>query len=148
MSDSGTASDSSCPFCSYAAGKLGRELIVHEDEHVLVIPSLHQTRGNRGHCLVVTRAHIPNIYELPGRDGAPLLAAVSAAARASKRAFAADGVSLRQHNDPAGGQDVFHLHFHVVPRFLGDDFELAPYETVDAAALAEQAEALRRAWPR
>jgi diadenosine tetraphosphate (Ap4A) HIT family hydrolase len=54
------------------------------------MPSLHQTRGNRGHCLVVARAHVPNIYELPDGGGGPLLAAVSAAATASKRAFAAD----------------------------------------------------------
>ena len=140
-------SASSCPFCSYAAGQFRRELIVYENQQVLVMPSLHQTRGNRGHCLVVARAHVPNIYELPDGGGGPLLAAVSAAATASKRAFAADGISLRQNNDPAGGQTVFHLHFHIVPRFLGDDFELAPYETVDEAALTEQAEALRPAWP-
>jgi diadenosine tetraphosphate (Ap4A) HIT family hydrolase len=68
-------------------------------------------------------------------------------ARASKRAFGADGVSLRQNNDSASGQDVFHLHFHIVPRFLGDDFDTSSYATVDERLRIEQAEALRRAWP-
>jgi len=71
-----------CPFCSYAAGRFGRELIVYEDDKILVIPSLHQKSGNRGHCLVVTREHVPNLYDLPGGDAAPLLAAASAAATA------------------------------------------------------------------
>jgi histidine triad (HIT) family protein len=136
----------SCPFCSYALGRFTRELIVYEDGDVLVMPCKDQKRGNRGHCLVVTRAHIPNIYELPDSLSVPILRTVSTAARASKRAFSADGVSLRQNNDAASGQDVFHLHFHIVPRFLGDGFETAPYETVDELMRVQQAEALRRAW--
>ena len=110
------------------------------------MPSLRQKRRNRGHCLVVTRDHVPSIYEVPDVLAAPVLRAVAAAARAAKRAFSADGVSVRQNNDVAGGQDVFHLHFHVVPRFHGDDFEAAPYEKVVERARIEQASALRRAW--
>jgi diadenosine tetraphosphate (Ap4A) HIT family hydrolase len=136
----------SCPFCSYAVGRFTRELIVYEDGDVLVVPCKGQKRSNRGHCLVVTRAHIPNIYELPHTLSAPILRTVSAAARASRKAFSADGVSLRQNNDAASGQDVFHLHFHIVPRFVGDDFDTAPYENVDERIRIEQAEALRRAW--
>jgi len=134
-----------CAFCAYAAGRYARELIAYEDEHVLVVPSLAQKQGNRGHCLVVPRAHVPNLYALPDALAGPLLRAVSAAARASKQAFGAAGVSVRQNNDPAGGQDVFHLHFHVVPRFVGDGFESAPYRRVDEPARVAQAEALRRA---
>ena len=136
----------SCPFCSYAEGRFTRELIIYEDEDILVVPCKGQKRSNRGHCLVLTRAHIPNIYALPHALSAPILLAVSAAARASKKAFLADGVSLRQNNEPASGQDVFHLHFHIVPRFLGDDFETSRYESLDERTRIEQAEALRRAW--
>jgi diadenosine tetraphosphate (Ap4A) HIT family hydrolase len=137
---------SSCPFCAYAAGRFGAELLAYADEHVMVMPSKGQRPGNRGHCLVVPRAHVTNIYTLPDHLAAPVLSTVRAAARASKRAFGADGVTVRQNNEPAGGQDVFHLHFHVVPRFLGDDFDAARYETVEEAARIEQADALRRAW--
>jgi diadenosine tetraphosphate (Ap4A) HIT family hydrolase len=130
----------------YDAGAFTRELIVYEDEAVLVVPSLHQTRRNHGHCLVITREHVPDIYALPDTLAGPVLRAVAAAARATKKAFTADGVSVRQNNDPAGGQDVFHVHFHVVPRFAGDDFDIAEYQRLSERTRIEQAEAARRAW--
>lgn len=70
--------------------------------------------------IVVPVAHIPNIYQVDRDLGGSLLATVSAVARALKRGWGADGVVVQQNNDEAGGQDVFHLHFHVVPRFVGD----------------------------
>jgi histidine triad (HIT) family protein len=136
----------SCPFCAYVVGEFPRELIVYEDEDVIVIPCKSQKRSNRGHCLVVTRAHISNIYELPRELSAPILRTVSAAARASKRAFSADGIAVRQNNEAAGGQDVFHLHFHIVPRFSGDNFDATPYEQVDEDTRINQAKTLRAAW--
>ena len=45
-------------------------------------------------------------------------------AAAVKAAFSADGVTIRQNNEKHGGQDVFHVHFHVIPRFEGDEFDL------------------------
>jgi len=137
---------SACPFCAYAAGRFRGELVAYADEHVMVMPSRDQRPGNLGHCLVVPRTHVPNIYTLPDDLAAPVLSAVGATARAAKQAFGADGITVRQNNEPAGGQDVFHLHFHVVPRFLGDDFDVAPYEIVDEATRIEQADALRQAW--
>jgi diadenosine tetraphosphate (Ap4A) HIT family hydrolase len=136
----------SCPFCAYVLGKVPKELIVYEDEDVLVIPCKGQKRSNRGHCLVVTRKHISNIYELSHELSTPILAAVSAAARATKKAFSAEGISLRQNNEAASGQDVFHLHFHIVPRFSGDEFDAARYEQVDEQTRIHQAEMLRVAW--
>jgi histidine triad (HIT) family protein len=47
---------------------------------------------------------------------------VARVARALKRACAADGISVRQNNETHGGQDVFHVHFHVIPRFADDGF--------------------------
>jgi histidine triad (HIT) family protein len=57
---------------------------------------------------------------LPEELAASILSTASRVARAAKRAPSADGITLRQHNDAAGGQDVFHFHLHVVPRFRGD----------------------------
>lgn len=137
-----------CPFCGYAARRFPPELLVYEDEHVLVVPSLRQKPGNRGHCLVAPREHVRNVYDLPVALAGPLLLAVSAAARAARHAFSADGVSVRQNNESAGGQDVFHLHVHVIPRYVKDDFEMAGYERIDECTRIVQARALEAAWPR
>ena len=137
---------SSCPFCAYGNGEISRGLIVYEDEHVLVVPSKHQKRGNQGHCLVITRSHISDIYEIPAELSSPILQTMSTASRALRRAFSADGVSLRQNNGAASGQDVFHLHFHLVPRFSGDDFDGESYQIADERARLDQAEELRRVW--
>ena len=67
-------------------------------------------------------------------------------ARAVKSAFAADGVTIQQFNEPAGGQVVFHLHVHVIPRF--DGVRLKPHtgEMEDQAVLAANAEKIRQAF--
>ena len=70
--------------------------------------------------LVVPRRHVRDLYTLPDALAGAILSAASRVARAAKRALSADGITLRQHNDVAGGQEVFHFHLHVVPRFRGD----------------------------
>jgi histidine triad (HIT) family protein len=55
---------------------------------------------------------------------------------AMKAAYDCDGTSLRQHNEPAGGQDVFHFHLHVFPRWVGDRL----YQNTDAHRLATSGE--------
>ena len=73
-----------------------------------------------GHALVVPRQHVRNLYELPEQLAGPTLALGARVARAAKLAFAADGITLRQNNEPASDQHLFHFHLHVVPRFEGD----------------------------
>lgn len=91
---------------------------VLETSEVLVLVS--PLSLNPGHTLVVPRRHVRDLYTLPEELAGAILSAASHVARAAKRALAADGITLRQHNDVAGGQEVFHFHLHVVPRFLGD----------------------------
>ena len=78
--------------------------------------------------LVVPRRHIRDLYSLPEELAGSILGTAARVARAAKRAFAADCIALRQHNDEVGGQEVFHLHLHVIPRFVGDEdrFEAPP----------------------
>jgi histidine triad (HIT) family protein len=60
------------------------------------------------------------VYELPDALAGPILSTAAKVARAVKRAFAVDGVTLRQNNDAASDQHLFHFHLHVIPRFEGD----------------------------
>ena len=87
-----------------------------------VFPSKHQQPRSRGHMLVVPVIHVAQIYDLEGVLAGALMTTVARVARALKKACAAEGVSVRQNNETHGGQDVFHVHFHVIPRFEADGF--------------------------
>jgi len=111
-----------CVFCQIVGGNCEPGMIVWQDEMTAVFPSLHQRADNRGHMLVVPVPHVSSIYEIDKALGAELMYSVSRIARAVKETFAADGVAIKQHNDRHGGQDVFHVHFHVIPCFENDGF--------------------------
>jgi histidine triad (HIT) family protein len=66
-------------------------------------------------------------------------------AKAVKKAFNPDGVRIIQFNDPAAGQTVFHIHFHIVPCYLGQELRGHAREMADKAVLAEHAERIRKA---
>jgi len=91
------------------------------------------------------REHIANIYDLPDRLSGPVLSTAARIARAAKAAFRADGITLRQNNDAASDQHLFHFHLHVIPRFTadGDPFRSAPM--IPIAAQEDAAARLRAA---
>jgi histidine triad (HIT) family protein len=66
-------------------------------------------------------------------------------ARAAKKAFAAEGVLIKQYNEAAAGQTVFHLHFHVIPRKAGEELKPHTGKMADPEVLAKHAEAMRGA---
>lgn len=89
---------------------------VWEDDHVLAFMDVFPQ--SEGHVLVISKTSTArNILEIDGEDLARLTAAVQRTAHAVEKALKPDGVSLMQFNGEAGGQTVFHLHFHVVPRW-------------------------------
>ncbi len=70
----------------------------------------------------MSKQHIPNIYALDDTTGAHMMRAAIQIARAVKAGLQCDGVYLTQANEPAAGQDVFHLHLHIYPRWQAVDF--------------------------
>ncbi|YBV97453.1 HIT family protein [Phyllobacteriaceae bacterium JZ32] len=90
---------------------------VYEDAHVIAFMDV-MPQGE-GHTLVVPKAPSRNLLDAAPDTLGPLMAAVQKIAVAVKKAFAADGITVMQFNEPAAGQSVFHLHFHVIPRFEG-----------------------------
>jgi len=114
-----------CRACRVIAGE-AVGCIVAETEQVLVL--INPFSLTAGHALVVPRRHVENLYELPDELAAPILSAAAKVARAAKRAFGADGVTLRQNNEAASDQRLFHFHLHVTPRLAGDleRFNAAP----------------------
>jgi histidine triad (HIT) family protein len=116
------AEATTCEFCSIARGELTPGVLAYRDDYTAVFPSLHQQPRNLGHMLVVPIEHVAQIYAIGDGLAGPLMRTLARVAAAVKGVCNADGVSIRQNNELLGGQDVFHVHFHVIPRFAHDGF--------------------------
>jgi histidine triad (HIT) family protein len=92
-----------------------------------------------GHTLVIPKAPVRTLLDIAPDDLARLMQTTQRIARAAMTAFAADGLTIQQFNEPAGGQVVFHLHVHVIPRKTGVALKPPASFKEDAAALAEHA---------
>lgn len=90
---------------------------VYEDGDVLCFMDVMPQAP--GHALIVPKAASRNMLDADPAVLAKVLPIVQKIAIAAKTAFAADGITVMQYNEPAGGQTVFHLHYHVVPRMDG-----------------------------
>lgn len=101
-------------------------------------------QGN-GHCLVIPKVPSRNILDVAPASLAAVIATTQKLARAVKSAFNADGVTVIQFNEPASGQTVFHLHFHIIPRFEGIALKPHTGQMEDQGILAANAEKIRLA---
>lgn len=110
---------SSCIFCAIAAGEAPAR-VVHEDERTLAFMDLFPL--TRGHSLVIPKAHCDSLIDADPDDAAAIMRTAQLVAQAAMRAYAPDGLNLLQTNGAAAMQTVFHLHVHVLPRYVGDGF--------------------------
>jgi histidine triad (HIT) family protein len=119
---------------------------VYEDEKAFAFLDIMPRAA--GHALVLPKAPARNILDIAPDDLAYVIKVAQRIAKAGMQAFAADGITIQQFNESAGGQVVFHLHFHVIPRHHG--VALLPPASVKAApeTLAEHATKLARALAR
>jgi histidine triad (HIT) family protein len=104
--------------------------------------------NNPGHVLVVPVDHHESLYDLPSEAGHAVHGLVREAAIAIRSTYGCDGVSTRQHNEPAGNQDVWHYHVHVFPRYANDHL-YATRPNPNSATAGERlpyAERLRAYW--
>jgi histidine triad (HIT) family protein len=98
-----------------------------------------------GHTLVIPKAPARTILDIAPDDLAAVMTVAQTIARAAMKVFAADGLTIQQFNEPAGGQVVFHLHVHVIPRKDGVALKAPATFKEDPAVLAEQARKLAAA---
>lgn len=108
--------DRSCPFCRIVAGELPASRI-YEDESTLAFLDIFPQ--NDGHTLVVPKKHYEYIYDTPDEEVAHLYKVAKRVACAVKKGVNAGGISITQHNGSEAGQDVLHVHVHVIPRYEG-----------------------------
>lgn len=132
-----------CIFCRIVAGE-APAAIVFRDEHTLAFMDINPV--NPGHALVIPIEHHPDLYTMPDEISRDLMTAAAKTARAVKVAFQAAGVNLWMANEWPAGQDVFHAHVHVIPRYLDDGIRLqAPGRTRGTIPELEEAAAEIRA---
>jgi histidine triad (HIT) family protein len=111
-----TAYDTNNIFAKILRGELPCQK-VYEDEHTLAF--LDIMPRSPGHTLVIPKAPARNILDIKPDDLAHVVRVAQKIAIAGKKAFQADGITLQQFSEAAGGQVVFHLHMHVMPRVDG-----------------------------
>jgi histidine triad (HIT) family protein len=119
---------------------------IYEDSDTLAFMDI-MPRGD-GHALVIPKESSRNIFDVEADSLAAVMRTVQKVARASMVAFGAQGVTVQQFNEAAGGQVVFHLHVHVIPRFEGVSLRPHSGEMEKPEVLAANAEKLRTALSR
>ncbi len=116
---------------------------VYEDDHSLafmdVMPQVD------GHTLVIPKYPAENLHDVDPDALGATIRTVQTVAAAVKQAFEAPGIMIAQLNGPAAGQTVFHLHFHILPRFDGVEFRMHARDMEDFDKLEAFAERIRAA---
>lgn len=116
---------------------------VYEDDKTLAFLDIMPRMP--GHTLVLPKAPVRNILDASADDLAHVMTVAQKVAKAAMAAFAADGITVQQFNEGAGGQVVFHLHIHVIPRKVGVAMKPPASEKEKPEALAEHAKKLAAA---
>lgn len=137
-----------CPFCLLAQGienehnDVKQTDIIYQDAQVTAFIAIRKWPNNIGHVLVIPNVHFENIYDLPIDVSTEIQRTAKAVALTMKEVYACDGVLLRQHNEPAGEQNIWHYHLHVIPRYENDNLHLTQKQPFPSHERAEYAQRL------
>lgn len=138
-----------CPFCSLINGDEADFIysvtsdVIYDNHMVMAFVSSYQWPNNHGNVLIIPRKHFENIYDLPMEYLIEIQRLSKIIALTLKSVYSCDGVSTRQHNEPGGGQDVWHYHLHITPRYEGDNFYLTQRELMPVAERAKHSQKLK-----
>ncbi|HEV2120485.1 MAG TPA: HIT family protein [Candidatus Bathyarchaeia archaeon] len=104
-----------CIFCKIISKK-AVAVIVYEDPNSIAFLDIHPL--NPGHTLVVPKKHYPSMVEMPPEEVGKVFVSVAKVMRGVRKASKADGINIGQSNGRAASQEVFHMHVHVIPRYI------------------------------
>ena len=136
-----------CPFCLLVQGKesiqsqLNQTDIVIQTADTTAFMATRKFPNNQGHVLIVPNEHFENIYDLPLELSSKVHVLSRDVALAMKSEYQCDGILIRQHNEPAGDQNIWHYHLHVIPRYQNDNFsstQKIPFEADERAKCAQK----------
>jgi histidine triad (HIT) family protein len=128
-----------CVFCKIRDGEIP-SMRVYEDDRTLAIMDINPI--NSGHCLVISKAHAPTLWDADPVDLQAAITAAQKVAVALKAAVKPDGLNMLQANGPAAFQSVPHYHLHLIPRWNNDgkgfDWSLVPGDRGQIQAIGER----------
>lgn len=127
-----------CIFCKIVKGEIPCHKIYEDDE---VLAFLDISPVNPGHTLVIPQKHYANLLQLPEAEAQLLIAKIKKIAPAVISGAGAEAFNLNLNNGKISGQEVAHVHWHIVPRFEGDGRQLwrgQPYGAGEAEVIVEK----------
>jgi len=128
-----------CVFCKIRDGQIPATR-VYEDERTFCIMDINPL--STGHCLVVTKAHAPTVWDADPEDLRAAIVAARRVATGLREAVRPDGLNMLQANGPAAFQSVPHYHLHLIPRWNNDgkgfDWKLVPGDREQIAKVGER----------
>jgi len=129
-------------FAKIIGGEIPSHKVYEDEKHFAFMDIMPRSNG---HTLVIPKRGARNILDVEPADLAGLIVVTQRIAKAAKAAMKADGITLQQFSESAGGQVIFHIHFHVLPRWDGVALKPHTGEMAKPELLAEHAAAIRAA---
>jgi len=142
MSQTTPAYDPNNVFAKILRGEMPAQKIYEDADTVAIMDIMPRADG---HCLVIPKTAARNVLDATPEQLAACLRTVQRLSRAAMLAFTAEGITIQQFNESAGGQVVFHLHYHVLPRHAGVSLKPHTGQMEKPEILAANADKLRAA---
>ena len=134
--------DETCIFCKIVS-KQAPASVIYEDDMIMAFLDIRPL--NMGHTLVIPKAHYVDIFDVPDENLCGVHKVSKQISSAVKKATNSDGISVIQQSGKAAGQDIFHLHVHVVPRFAGQKLpRFGDLKQVERVELDDMAKKVRQ----
>jgi histidine triad (HIT) family protein len=129
-----------CVFCRIVEKKIPAQVVYEDDEFLAFLDIRPITPG---HTLVIPKEHSKDLFDTSGEALCRVMPLLQRLAQAIRQAAHADAVNIGMNNGSAAGQEIFHAHFHVIPRRKGDGLKHWPGHEASADALDKMKEAIR-----
>ncbi|MDO8628308.1 MAG: HIT family protein [Nanoarchaeota archaeon] len=131
-----------CLFCKIINKELPSD-VIYEDDQCLAILNIHPV--TEGHTLVIPKKHSENIFDVDQQTLQHIIVVVKKVAQGLKESLHVGGINIGINNGKPG-QDIFHLHFHLMPRTPNDGLKLWDGKDVNKETLKKTAEKIRKAF--
>jgi histidine triad (HIT) family protein len=139
-----TKYDTANVFAKILRGELPAHKVYETDDALALMDIMPRADG---HVLVIPKVAARNILDIAPDALAKLIVTVQHVAKGVKSAMHADGITIQQFNESAGGQVVFHIHFHVIPRYEGQSLKPHSRTLAEVDSLKANAARIRAALP-